>query len=158
MLVALAFLFAVAPTCTSRRLTSAPAGRPNPDTTAFMELRAREARAQGEEPRRVPALGALPRISPNLVRAVLVTEDSAFWQHDGLDYQQIKESMEVNLERGEFARGASTITQQLAKNLYLSPSKNPAAQAARVDHRAAARSRAAQAAHPGDLSECDRVG
>ena len=65
------------------------------------------------------------RLSPQLVRAVLVTEDSAFWQHDGLDYQQIKESLEVNLERGEFARGASTITQQLAKNLYLSPSKNP---------------------------------
>jgi monofunctional biosynthetic peptidoglycan transglycosylase len=65
------------------------------------------------------------RISSNLKRAVIVTEDSAFWQHSGLDYQQIRESMEVNLERMEFARGASTITQQLAKNLYLSPSKNP---------------------------------
>jgi monofunctional biosynthetic peptidoglycan transglycosylase len=65
------------------------------------------------------------RISPQLVRAVLVTEDARFWQHSGLDYEQIKESMEINLERGEFARGASTITQQLAKNLYLSPSKNP---------------------------------
>ena len=56
---------------------------------------------------------------------MIVTEDSAFWQHDGVDFQQLKESMEVNLERMEFARGASTITQQLAKNLYLSPSKNP---------------------------------
>ena len=65
------------------------------------------------------------RLSPNLVRAVLLTEDAKFWKHDGLDYEQIKESVEVNLERGEFARGASTITQQLAKNLYLSPSKNP---------------------------------
>ena len=97
----------------------------NPKTTAFMELRAREARAKGEEPRRNHRWVAYRRISPQLVRAVLVTEDSAFWKHDGLDYQQIKESMEVNLERGEFARGASTITQQLAKNLYLSPSKNP---------------------------------
>ena len=61
----------------------------------------------------------------DLKRAVLVAEDSAFWQHDGVDYQELKESMEVNIERGEFARGASTITQQLAKNLYLSPSKNP---------------------------------
>jgi monofunctional glycosyltransferase len=56
---------------------------------------------------------------------VLLAEDSAFWQHDGIDLQQIRESMEINLERMEFARGGSTITQQLAKNLYLSPSKNP---------------------------------
>jgi monofunctional biosynthetic peptidoglycan transglycosylase len=56
---------------------------------------------------------------------VLVAEDSAFWQHSGIDFEQMKESMEVNAERGEFVRGASTITQQLAKNLYLSPSKNP---------------------------------
>jgi monofunctional glycosyltransferase len=96
-----------------------------PDSTAFMELRAREARARGDEPRRVQRWVPYSRISPQLVRAVLVTEDAAFWQHAGVDYQQIKESMEVNLERGEFARGASTITQQLAKNLYLSPSKNP---------------------------------
>jgi monofunctional biosynthetic peptidoglycan transglycosylase len=97
----------------------------NPDTTAFMELRAREARARGEAPRKAQSWVPYRRISPNLVRAVLVTEDAKFWRHDGLDYEQIKESMEVNLERGEFARGASTITQQLAKNLYLSPSKNP---------------------------------
>lgn len=97
----------------------------NPPTTAFMDLRAREARGRGEEPRRVQRWVTYGRISPQLVRAVLVTEDGRFWQHDGLDYQQIKESLEVNLERGEFARGASTITQQLAKNLYLSPSKNP---------------------------------
>ena len=97
----------------------------NPRTSAFMDLRARAARARGEEPRRVQQWMPYSRISQNLVRAVLVTEDSAFWRHDGLDYQQIRESMEVNLERGEFARGASTITQQLAKNLYLSPSKNP---------------------------------
>jgi monofunctional biosynthetic peptidoglycan transglycosylase len=90
-----------------------------------MDLRAREARARGEEPKRVQRWVPYSRISRQLVKAVLVTEDAAFWQHAGVDYQQIKESMEVNLERGEFARGASTITQQLAKNLYLSPSKNP---------------------------------
>ena len=97
----------------------------NPETTAFMELRASEARGRGEKPKRVQRWMPYSRLSPNLVKAVLLTEDAAFWQHDGLDYQQIKESMEINLERGEFARGASTITQQLAKNLYLSPSKNP---------------------------------
>ena len=97
----------------------------NPETTAFIELRAREAKKRGEQPRRVQRWVPYSRFAPNLVRAVLLTEDAAFWSHDGLDYQQIKESMEVNVERGEFARGASTITQQLAKNLYLSPSKNP---------------------------------
>jgi monofunctional glycosyltransferase len=97
----------------------------NPPSTAFMELRAQQARIMGEKPRRVQRWVSYSRISPQLLRAVLVTEDSKFWRHSGLDYEQIKESMEVNLERGEFARGASTITQQLAKNLYLSPSKNP---------------------------------
>jgi monofunctional biosynthetic peptidoglycan transglycosylase len=97
----------------------------NPPTTAFIELRAREAQARGGKPRRVQQWVPYGRISPQLVRAVLVAEDSAFWQHEGIDFQQIRESMEINLERREFARGASTITQQLAKNLYLSPSKNP---------------------------------
>jgi monofunctional biosynthetic peptidoglycan transglycosylase len=56
---------------------------------------------------------------------VLVAEDSGFWQHEGIEFEQMKESIEANIERLEFARGGSTITQQLAKNLYLSPSKNP---------------------------------
>jgi monofunctional biosynthetic peptidoglycan transglycosylase len=97
----------------------------NPSTTAFIELRAREARIRGDTPRRVQRWVSYARISPSLKRAVLVAEDSGFWQHEGIDFQQIKESMEINIERMEFARGASTITQQLAKNLYLSPSKNP---------------------------------
>jgi monofunctional biosynthetic peptidoglycan transglycosylase len=56
---------------------------------------------------------------------VLVAEDAAFWQHEGIDVQQLRESLERDLEKGTFLRGGSTITQQLAKNLYLSPSKNP---------------------------------
>jgi monofunctional biosynthetic peptidoglycan transglycosylase len=97
----------------------------NPGTTAFMELRAREALARGQKPRWQQRWVGYDRISPNLRRAVLVAEDSAFWQHDGVDLEQLKESIEINLERGSFVRGASTITQQLAKNLYLSPSRNP---------------------------------
>jgi monofunctional biosynthetic peptidoglycan transglycosylase len=97
----------------------------NPSTTAFIDLREREAHARGVPFRRSQQWVGYARISPHLTRAVLVAEDSKFWQHDGLDYEQLKESMEVNLERLEFARGGSTITQQLAKNLYLSPSKNP---------------------------------
>jgi monofunctional glycosyltransferase len=97
----------------------------NPRTTAFIELRAREARARGEQPKRIQRWVDYSRVSSNLKRAVLVTEDSRFWRHEGIDFDELKESMEVNIERMEFARGGSTITQQLAKNLYLSPSKNP---------------------------------
>jgi monofunctional glycosyltransferase len=97
----------------------------NPRSTAFMELRAREAQRRGDPATKDQRWVAYSRISPNLKRAVLVAEDSAFWKHEGIDFEQLRESMEVNWERGEFARGASTITQQLAKNLYLSPSKNP---------------------------------
>jgi monofunctional biosynthetic peptidoglycan transglycosylase len=65
------------------------------------------------------------RISPHLKRAVLVAEDSAFWQHEGVDFEQLQESIEVDLAKGRMVRGASTITQQLAKNLYLSPTRSP---------------------------------
>jgi monofunctional biosynthetic peptidoglycan transglycosylase len=65
------------------------------------------------------------RVSPHLKRAVLVAEDDAFWQHEGVDLDQLQESIGIDWARGRFVRGGSTITQQLAKNLYLSPSKNP---------------------------------
>ena len=90
-----------------------------------MELRASEARAKGAAPKKVQRWVRYSRISANLKRAVLVAEDSGFWQHEGIEFEQMKESIEANIERLEFARGGSTITQQLAKNLYLSPSKNP---------------------------------
>ena len=96
-----------------------------PETTAFMELRAREAVARGTTPRREYRWVAYDRISRHLKRAVVVAEDSRFWEHDGIDVEEIREAIRTNWERKTFARGASTITQQLAKNLYLSPSKNP---------------------------------
>ena len=108
---------------------SAPDVRPlrtsNPTTTAFMELRAREAEAHGEPVKRDQRWVPYSRISSNVKRAVIVTEDSAFWTHGGIDYDELRDAMQTDWERKEFARGASTITQQLAKNLYLSPSKNP---------------------------------
>src|SRR5688500_5019627 len=97
----------------------------NPETTAFMRLRDRQARARGDEPRRVKRWVPYSRISQTLKRAVLVAEDAAFWEHEGVDLEAVQRAVEVNLEKREFALGASTITQQLAKNLYLSPSKNP---------------------------------
>ena len=97
----------------------------NPTTTAFMDLRDREARAKGQTPRRVQRWVSDARISPALKRAVLVAEDDAFWRHEGIDFEQLQESIETDWSRGRFVRGGSTITQQLAKNLYLSPSRNP---------------------------------
>ena len=97
----------------------------NPPTTAFIELRADEARAAGRKPRRLQHWVRYEAIANTLRRAVLVAEDDAFWQHDGVDVEQLRKSIEANLERGRMARGGSTITQQLAKNLYLSPSRNP---------------------------------
>ncbi len=97
----------------------------NPTTTAFIELRKSDAGNAGRpltiRQRWVP----YTQISSNLRRAVLVAEDSSFFDHEGLDLKQIRASLEMNWEEGRFTRGASTITQQLAKNLYLTPSKNP---------------------------------
>ena len=97
----------------------------NPATTAFIELRVREARAKGHPARREQRWVGYSRISPTLKRAVLVAEDAAFWRHEGIDVDEIRKSLERDLEQGRFSRGGSTITQQLAKNLYLTPSKNP---------------------------------
>ena len=97
----------------------------NPESTAWMELRAGEAAREGKTVRQVQRWVPYSRISNQLKRAVLVAEDSAFWDHEGIDLEQIRESMRVNWEQGRAIRGASTITQQLAKNLYLSPSRDP---------------------------------
>ena len=97
----------------------------NPGKTAFMEYREAEWRSEGRdktiEQRWVP----LKKVSPSLVKAVLVSEDNNFWHHEGFDFKAIEGAIEKNIEAGEFKFGASTISQQLAKNLYLSPSKNP---------------------------------
>jgi monofunctional glycosyltransferase len=97
----------------------------NPKTTAFMELRFRESENEGKPYRFDQRWVPYSRISPNLRRAVLAAEDSAFWQHDGIDIEQIRVAVQQALERGDVPRGASTLTQQLAKNLYLSPSRDP---------------------------------
>jgi len=102
-----------------------PLVRENPTTTAFIELREREALDKGLKPRRVQRWVGYTHISPDLKRAVLVAEDDAFFQHEGVDFEQLQESIEIDWKRGRLSRGASTITQQLAKNLYLSPSRDP---------------------------------
>ena len=121
--------FAVGFACLAYAYLTLPDVRPlratNPPTTAFIELRADDARSRGEAPRRVQKWVRYRDISPDLKRAVLVAEDDAFWQHEGVDFEQLQESLEIDWAHGRFVRGGSTITQQLAKNLYLSPSKNP---------------------------------
>jgi monofunctional biosynthetic peptidoglycan transglycosylase len=102
-----------------------PLAATRPETTAFIELRAREARKEWRTAERIQRWVSYDDISPNLKRAVLTAEDSAFFDHDGFDYDELRTSMEM-WKKGDFSRGASTITQQLAKNLYLSPSRNPA--------------------------------
>jgi monofunctional biosynthetic peptidoglycan transglycosylase len=102
-----------------------PLATKNPSTTAFIELRHDEAVAEGKTPRRIQRWIRYEAISPSLRKAVLVAEDDAFWTHDGVDVEQLKESIEKNLATGKAVRGGSTITQQLAKNLYLSPSRSP---------------------------------
>jgi monofunctional biosynthetic peptidoglycan transglycosylase len=102
-----------------------PLATNNPTSTAFMRLREQEATDEGLKSKQVYRWVGYSRISPNLKRAVLVAEDSAFWDHEGIDSEEIRKSIQDSLTRGQAPRGASTITQQLAKNLYLSPSYDP---------------------------------
>jgi monofunctional biosynthetic peptidoglycan transglycosylase len=96
-----------------------------PESTAFMRQRAAELRAAGKDDRIAWRWVPYGRISPNLRRAVLVAEDNEFYEHEGVDTKAMREAFERNWKRRKITHGGSTITQQLAKNLYLSPSRNP---------------------------------
>lgn len=65
----------------------------------------------------------ISQISSYMQKSVVISEDSAFWQHNGFDFSEMQKSLETNLKKGRFARGGSTITQQLAKNLFLTKEK-----------------------------------
>jgi monofunctional glycosyltransferase len=97
----------------------------NPEVTALMQQREAEAAAENAAAKREQSWVQYDRISPNLVRAVLAGEDSRFFDHSGFDWEEIKKAVEKDWEEKRFHRGASTISQQLAKNLFLSTSKNP---------------------------------
>jgi monofunctional biosynthetic peptidoglycan transglycosylase len=96
-----------------------------PKTTAFMEQRKKQLRANGQSDELQWTWVPYGRISPYLRRAVLVAEDDSFYEHKGVDVDAMKEAFERNWKRKKISAGGSTITQQLAKNLYLSPSRNP---------------------------------
>ena len=116
----------------------------NPTTSSMIEYRLSEARADGKEPRKFQIWMPMDQISTNLQRAVLAGEDSRFFEHNGFDWDAIEKAWDEAVKEGEkeakeegdydpddwippmpsFKRGASTITQQLAKNLYLSEDRN----------------------------------
>ncbi|HTU99991.1 MAG TPA: monofunctional biosynthetic peptidoglycan transglycosylase [Luteitalea sp.] len=96
-----------------------------PAETAFMRLRAAQAHGEGRPARQDYRFVPYGQIAQTLKRAVLVAEDSGFWDHAGIEMEAIRDSLEVSLAKGHIVRGGSTITQQLAKNLYLSPSQDP---------------------------------
>ncbi len=104
---------------------TAKLAKENPTTTAFMEHRKAELRAAGKPDALLYTFVRYDRISPYLRRGVLVAEDNSFYQHSGVDVEAMKEAVRRDWERGKITHGGSTITQQLAKNLYLSPSRNP---------------------------------
>ncbi|HEU4522964.1 MAG TPA: monofunctional biosynthetic peptidoglycan transglycosylase [Thermoanaerobaculia bacterium] len=96
-----------------------------PETTAFMERRREQLRRDGKDDTLLHDWVSLSRISPSLRRAVLVAEDTQFYEHEGVDLEAMREALKRDWERRRITHGGSTITQQLAKNLYLSPSRNP---------------------------------
>lgn len=97
----------------------------NPGETAFMRERSAVARDSGRKFSVDQRWVGLHEIPDDVVNAVIVAEDGRFWSHGGFDWFEVRESIERNFTEGRAARGASTITQQLVKNLYLSSSKNP---------------------------------
>ena len=97
----------------------------NPAKTSFMKYREKEGEEKGKKYRIFQVWVPLSRISPYIIRAVLIAEDDKFWKHEGFDYEAIQKAMEKDIKAKKFKLGGSTISQQLAKNLYLSPAKNP---------------------------------
>ena len=118
MVAAVAYLYATLPDVHGLRTK-------NPKTTALMELRDQEYSQKGGKSSRQQIWVAYGAISEHLKKAVLISEDASFFSHTGVDVKELQEALKKDWETGSFARGGSTITMQLAKNLYLNPSKNP---------------------------------
>lgn len=97
----------------------------NPKKTSFMEYREREWREKGKKIKITQIWTPLSNISPYLIKAVLIAEDDKFYRHEGFDFEAIQKAIEKDIKKKKFKFGGSTISQQLAKNLYLTPSKNP---------------------------------
>ena len=96
-----------------------------PGKTAFMEYREEIWKEQGVKKKIAMSWVPLTQISPYVVKAVIIAEDDKFWSHEGFDFEAMQKALEKDLQKKTFKAGGSTISQQLAKNLFLSPAKNP---------------------------------
>ena len=95
-----------------------------PASTAFIDLRRDEAADAGKPFVLEWTWKPLHSISPLLRAAVVFAEDIHFYEHDGVDWDALEKAVIANWDEGHFAIGGSTITQQTAKNLFLSPSRS----------------------------------
>lgn len=102
-----------------------PLKRSPPKTTAYIDLRRQEAAAKGQRLDLRWTWVPADRISENLKSAVLTAEDDTFYRHDGVEWDALRAAFERDRKEGKLSVGGSTIDMQLARNLYLSPSKNP---------------------------------
>jgi monofunctional biosynthetic peptidoglycan transglycosylase len=92
----------------------------NPSSTAFMQARMDQLRAKDAKAKLQHSWVSYDRISASLKRAVVVAEDAKFSDHEGFDWEAIEKAREKNRQKGRIVAGGSTISQQLAKNLFLS--------------------------------------
>ena len=97
----------------------------NPETTRFMQIRLTELQLKDPGARLKRQWVDYAKISNHLKRALIVSEDDLFVHHEGFDWEGIQKALEKNRKRGKVVAGGSTISQQLAKNLFLTPSKTP---------------------------------
>ena len=95
----------------------------DPGMTRFMEIRLDEARAKNPKAQQHHLWLSYGKISIQLKRAVIAAEDDKFIDHEGFDWEGIQKALEKNQRKGRVVAGGSTISQQLAKNLFLNPSK-----------------------------------
>lgn len=100
-------------------------GQIDPGTTRFMEIRLAELRQKDPQAQLRKQWVPYAKISPHLKRAIIASEDAKFVDHEGFDWEGIQKAIEKNQKRGKVVAGGSTISQQLAKNLFLSPAKTP---------------------------------
>ena len=96
----------------------------NPGETRFMEIRLTELRQKVPEAQLKKQWVPYERISIHLKRAIIASEDAKFVDHEGFDWEGMQKALEKNQKKGRFAAGGSTISQQLAKNLFLTPTKS----------------------------------
>jgi monofunctional biosynthetic peptidoglycan transglycosylase len=98
-----------------------------PGKTAFMEYREEMWQDKGIKKKIATSWVPLSQVSPYVVKAVIIAEDDKFWSHEGFDFEAMQKALEKDLRKKKFKAGGSTISQQLAKNLYLSRPRIPCA-------------------------------